>query len=203
MAIINLSHRGDTSFDKLLGHLPSVQEKWNALEDILKNEGQLSVDLKEEIRVILDKSITRYKNLVIGANKTDHHYINANYKRDFDGEVAEDLLTAKEGDLSLDGKEKLQIARGIEVGNIFQLGTKYSESLEAYFLDENGKQKPFIMGSYGIGITRSISAIIEQHYDDNGIIWPTKVAPFEAWITLVNKNNEEQKEIAEKIYNKL
>ncbi|WP_236785641.1 proline--tRNA ligase [Anaerococcus ihuae] len=160
-------------------------------------------DLKEDVRVIVDKSITRYKNLVIGSNKTDHHYINANYKRDFDGEVASDLLTAKEGDLSLDGKEKLQIARGIEVGNIFQLGTKYSESLEAYFLDENGKQKPFIMGSYGIGITRSISAIIEQHYDDNGIIWPTKVAPFEAWITLVNKNKEEQKEIAEKIYNEL
>ncbi|MDU3153618.1 MAG: proline--tRNA ligase, partial [Anaerococcus hydrogenalis] len=125
-------------------------------------------DLKEDVRVIVDKSITRYKNLVIGANKTDHHYINANYKRDFDGEIAQDLLTAKEGDLSQDGKEKLKIARGIEVGNIFQLGTKYSESLEAYFLDENGKQKPFIMGSYGIGITRSISAIIEQNYDENG-----------------------------------
>ncbi len=103
-------------------------------------------DLKEDIRVIVDKSITRYKNLVIGANKTDHHFINANFKRDFDGEIADDLLTAKEGDLSLDGKEELKIARGIEVGNIFQLGTKYSESLEAYFLDENGKQKTIYNG---------------------------------------------------------
>lgn len=160
-------------------------------------------DLKENVRVIIDRSITRYKNLVIGANKTDHHFINANYKRDFDGEVAEDLLTAKEGDLSLDSKEKLKKARGIEVGNIFQLGTKYSESLEAYFLDENGKQKPFSMGSYGIGITRSISAIIEQHYDEYGIIWPTKVAPFHVWITLVNNNNEEQRNLAEKIYQNL
>ncbi|NVF11959.1 proline--tRNA ligase [Anaerococcus sp. AGMB00486] len=160
-------------------------------------------DLKENVRVIIDRSITRYKNLVIGANKTDHHFINANYKRDFDGEIAEDLLTAKEGDLSLDSKEKLKKARGIEVGNIFQLGTKYSESLEAYFLDENGKQKPFSMGSYGIGITRSISAIIEQHYDEYGIIWPTKVAPFHVWITLVNNNNEEQRNLAEKIYQNL
>ena len=160
-------------------------------------------DLKEDIKVILDKSITRYKNLVIGANKDDHHFVNANYKRDFDGEVADDILTAKEGDLSIENKEPLKKARGIEVGNIFQLGTKYSESLEAYFLDQNGKQKPFVMGSYGIGITRSISAIIEQHYDDYGIIWPTRVAPFEAWITLINKNKDEQKEMAEKIYEKL
>lgn len=160
-------------------------------------------DLKEDIKVILDKSVTRYKNLVIGANKNDHHFVNANYKRDFDGEIADDLLTAKEGDLSLENKEPLKKTRGIEVGNIFQLGTKYSESLEAYFLDKNGKQKPFVMGSYGIGITRSISAIIEQHYDDYGIIWPTKVAPFQAWITLINKNKDDQKEMAEKIYEKL
>lgn len=160
-------------------------------------------DLKEDIKVILDKSVTRYKNLVIGANKNDHHFVNANYKRDFDGEIADDLLTAKEGDLSLENKEPLKKTRGIEVGNIFQLATKYSESLEAYFLDKNGKQKPFVMGSYGIGITRSISAIIEQHYDDYGIIWPTKVAPFQAWITLINKNKDDQKEMAEKIYEKL
>lgn len=195
---------------KLLGYLKVAEHEIEMMDDetIRKITGAEPgftgpKSLKEDVRVIIDESITRYKNLVIGANKTDHHYINANYKRDFEGEIAKDLLTAKEGDLSLDLREKLKKARGIEVGNIFQLGTKYSESLEAYFLDENGKQKPFIMGSYGIGITRSISAIIEQHYDNYGIIWPTKVAPFQAWITLVNKNNEEQKNIAEKIYKKL
>ena len=159
-------------------------------------------DLKD-IRVILDESITNINNLVIGANKTDHHYINANYKRDFDGEIAKDLLTAKEGDIAYDGSGKLKSARGIEVGNIFQLGTKYSDSLEAYFLDENGKQQPFIMGSYGIGISRSVSAVVEQNFDDNGIIWPTAVAPFEAIITVININKEEQIKLGEEIYQKL
>lgn len=131
----------------------------------------------EGVRILIDESITKMDNVVIGANRTDYHYINANYDRDFTGEVVEDLLMAKEGDMAYDESGILKSARGIEVGNIFQLGTKYSEALEAYFLDENGKQQPFIMGSYGIGISRSVSAIVEQNYDDNGIIWPTAVAP--------------------------
>lgn len=157
----------------------------------------------EEVRIILDESITKINNMVIGANKSNFHYINANYKRDFDGEVVEDILMAKEGDNAYDGSGILKSARGIEVGNIFQLGTKYSESLEAYFLDKDGKQKPFIMGSYGIGISRSISAIVEQNYDEKGINWPTSVAPFEAWITIINIKNEEQYEAGLKIYNQL
>lgn len=157
----------------------------------------------EDVRVLVDESITKINNLVIGANKTDHHYINANYARDFEGEVVEDLLTAKEGDMAYDESGILKSARGIEVGNIFQLGTKYSESLEAYFLDENGKQQPFIMGSYGIGISRSISAIVEQNYDEKGIIWPTSVAPFEAMITIININDENQMKLGEEIYQEL
>ena len=157
----------------------------------------------EDVRVLVDESITKINNLVIGANKTDHHYINANFARDFEGEVVEDLLTAKEGDMAYDESGILESARGIEVGNIFQLGTKYSESLEAYFLDENGKQQPFIMGSYGIGISRSISAIVEQNYDEKGIIWPTSVAPFEAMITIININDENQMKLGEEIYQEL
>ena len=157
----------------------------------------------EDVRVLVDESITKINNVVIGANKTDHHYINANFARDFDGEVVEDLLLAKKGDMAYDESGILESARGIEVGNIFQLGTKYSESLEAYFLDENGKQQPFIMGSYGIGISRSISAIVEQNYDDKGIIWPTSVAPFEAMITIININDENQKKLGEEIYQEL
>ena len=157
----------------------------------------------EDVRILVDESITKINNVVIGANKTDYHYINANFARDFEGEVVEDLLTAKEGDMAYDESGKLKSARGIEVGNIFQLGTKYSESLEAYFLDENGKQQPFIMGSYGIGISRSISAIVEQNYDDKGIIWPTSVAPFEAMITIININDENQKKLGEEIYQEL
>ncbi|MDD7305582.1 MAG: proline--tRNA ligase [Peptoniphilaceae bacterium] len=161
------------------------------------------IGLDQKVRVIIDESITKINNLVIGANKENYHYINANYKRDFDGEIVEDVLVAKEGDMAYDGSGLLKAARGIEVGNIFQLGTKYSESLEAYFLDQNGKQKPFIMGSYGIGISRSISAIVEQYNDEKGIIWPTSVAPFEAWITIINAKNQEQYQKAMEIYEKL
>ena len=157
----------------------------------------------ENVRVIVDKSLTQINNLVVGANKAGYHYINANYGRDFEGEIAEDLTLAKEGDQAYDGSGAYKAARGIEVGNIFQLGTKYSEALEANFLDQNGVAKPFIMGSYGIGISRSISAVVEQYHDDKGIIWPTSVAPFEAIITLIKPNDENQANLAEKIYKEL
>lgn len=157
----------------------------------------------ENARVIVDESLTRINNLVVGANKPGYHYINANFGRDFEGEVAEDLILAKEGDQAYDGSGLYKAARGIEVGNIFQLGTKYSEALEANFLDQNGVAKPFIMGSYGIGISRSISAVVEQYHDDKGIIWPTSVAPFEVIITLIKSNDEEQANLAEKIYKEL
>lgn len=157
----------------------------------------------ENARIIIDKSLTQINNLVVGANKAGYHYINANYGRDFEGEIAEDLTLAKEGDQAYDGSGAYKAARGIEVGNIFQLGTKYSEALEANFLDQNGVSKPFIMGSYGIGISRSISAVVEQYHDDKGIIWPTSVAPFEVIITLIKPNDEAQAELAEKIYKEL
>lgn len=157
----------------------------------------------ENVRVIVDKSLTQINNLVVGANKAGYHYINANYGRDFEGEIAEDLTLAKEGDQAYDGSGAYKAARGIEVGNIFQLGTKYSEALEANFLDQNGVAKPFIMGSYGIGISRSISAVVEQYHDDKGIIWPTSVAPFESIITLIKPNDENQANLAEKIYKEL
>ena len=157
----------------------------------------------ENARIIIDKSLTQINNLVVGANKAGYHYINANYGRDFEGEIAEDLTLAKEGDQAYDGSGAYKAARGIEVGNIFQLGTKYSEALEANFLDQNGVSKPFIMGSYGIGISRSISAVVEQYHDDKGIIWPTSVAPFEVIITLIKPNDEEQANLAEKIYKEL
>ena len=156
----------------------------------------------EDARIIVDESLTKINNLVVGANKAGFHYINANYGRDFEGEIAEDLILAKEGDEAYDGSGIYKAARGIEVGNIFQLGTKYSEALEANFLDQNGVAKPFIMGSYGIGISRSISAVVEQYHDDKGIIWPTSVAPFEVIITLINSNNEDQAKLADEIYEK-
>ncbi len=159
--------------------------------------------LAEEARVIIDKSLTLKKNLLCGADETGYHIKNVNYGRDFEGEVAEDLLMVKEGDLCPSCGEPLEFARGIEVGNIFQLGTKYSESMNATFLDENGKATPFVMGSYGIGISRTISAIVEQNHDDKGIVWPLIAAPFHAIVTIVNCKNQDQVKLAEDIYESL
>ena len=194
---------------KLISYLKVPEHEIQMLDDdsILEKSGTVAgftgpIGI-ENARIIIDKSLTQTNNLVIGANKKDHHYINANYGRDFEGEIAEDLILAKEGDQAYDGSGAYKAARGIEVGNIFQLGTKYSETIGANFLDQNGVSKPFIMGSYGIGISRSVSAIVEQHHDDKGIIWPTRVAPYHVIITMINPNNEEQKNLAEDIYQKL
>jgi prolyl-tRNA synthetase len=161
------------------------------------------IGLKDGVRLIVDSRITKMKNLIVGGNETDYHYKNANYGRDFKGEIAEDLLLVEEGDICPKCGAPLKMDRGIEVGNIFQLGTKYSSSLNAKFLDEDGKEKPFIMGSYGIGVSRTVAAIVEQYHDENGIIWPLVVAPYHVIITVVNSNNEEQSLLGEKLYNEL
>lgn len=161
------------------------------------------VGLKEQVRIIVDKRIAESKNLVVGANKTDHHISGVNFGRDFTGEIAEDLVLAKQGDKCPKCGSKLKFARGIEVGNIFQFGTKYSEPLNATFLDENGSEKYFMMGSYGIGITRSVTAVIEQNHDERGIIWPLVVAPYHAIITIINSKDEVQNALSEEIYAEL
>lgn len=161
------------------------------------------VGLKEKVRIIVDKRIAESKNLVVGANKTDHHISGVNFGRDFTGEIAEDLVLAKQGDKCPKCGSKLKFARGIEVGNIFQFGTKYSEPLNATFLDENGSEKYFMMGSYGIGITRSVTAVIEQNHDERGIIWPLVVAPYHAIITIINSKDEVQNALSEEIYAEL
>ena len=143
------------------------------------------------------------KNIVIGANEENYHFKNANYGRDFTGEVVEDLIMIQDGDVDPETGSILKSARGIEVGNIFQLGTKYSESLNAKYLDENGKEQFFYMGSYGIGVTRSVTAVVEQNHDEKGIIWPLIVAPYHVIITVVNPKNEEQLNLGEKIYEQL
>ncbi len=161
------------------------------------------VELKKQVRLIVDKRVTEMKNLVVGGNETDYHIKNVNYGRDFKGEIVEDLLLIKEDDICPDCGSKLKMDRGIEVGNIFQLGTKYSDALSANFLDENGKEKPFVMGCYGIGVSRSMAAVVEQFHDEDGIRWPLSVAPYEAIVTVVNIKDEVQMELGEKIYSEL
>lgn len=161
------------------------------------------IGLKEGVRLIVDSRITKMKNIIVGGNETDYHIKNVNYGRDFEGEIAEDLLLVQEGDICPKCGKPLKIDRGIEVGNIFQLGTKYSTSLKANFLDKDGKERPFVMGSYGIGISRTVAAIVEQNYDENGIIWPLIVAPYHVIITVVNAKKEEQMELGERLYREL
>ncbi len=158
------------------------------------------LNLEGKFRLFVDERLTRMKNLVIGANKTDYHLKNVNYGRDFEGIVVEDLLLVEEGDKDPESDGTLHLDRGIEVGNIFQLGTKYSDSLGFTYLDENGKDQVVYMGSYGIGISRTVAAIIEQHHDEDGIIWPLSVAPYHIIVTIVNINDEAQVKLGEDLY---
>ncbi|MCD6490053.1 MAG: proline--tRNA ligase [Thermodesulfobacterium sp.] len=155
-------------------------------------------DLK--IKVIADKALEGYPNFVIGANEDNYHYVNANLGSTFKPDLVVDLRKATEGDLCPKCGEPLKFTRGIEVGHIFKLGTKYSEPMKATFLDKDGKMKPFIMGCYGIGVSRVLAATIEQNYDENGIIFPWQIAPFQIAVLYLK---EEFKENAEKVYKRL
>lgn len=161
------------------------------------------IGLSGKYRLFVDERLTRQRNLVVGANKTDHHIKNVNYGRDFEGIVVEDLLMVEEGDKDPESDGVLHLERGIEVGNIFQLGTKYADAIGATYLDENGKEQIIYMGSYGVGVSRSMAAIIEQHHDEDGIIWPMSVAPYQIILTVMNIKDEEQNNLAEKLYSEL
>ncbi|KFF41805.1 MAG: prolyl-tRNA synthetase [Candidatus Atelocyanobacterium thalassa isolate SIO64986] len=154
---------------------------------------------------IADKTVINLKNFVTGSNKLDHHIVGGNWGQSHRlPELILDIRKAKEGDkVSNDNYEKLMSKKGIEVGHVFQLGTKYSEKMKATFTDKNGEEKPITMGCYGIGISRLVQSAVEQNYDKNGIIWPLAIAPYHAIIVVPNMNEKKQIEIAEKIYHDL
>ena len=152
--------------------------------------------------LFIDQEVVDQRNVIVGANKTGYHIQNANFGRDFEGQVG-DFRNVQEGDKCPKCGQPLEIMRGVEVGHIFKLGTKYSESMGATFLDQNGKSQPIIMGCYGIGVERTVAAVIEQHHDENGIIWPLALAPYHVVVVPVNVKKEEHLENAEKIYNEL
>jgi len=137
------------------------------------------IGLPEDVRVCADASLRDSLWWTIGANECGYHYVHARLGRDFELDDWVDVITVKEGDGCPTCGKPLDHARGIEVGQVFQLGTKYSASMGATFADENGDEQPFLMGSYGIGVGRTMQAIIEQHHDDAGICWPVCVAPYE------------------------
>ncbi|WP_372634345.1 proline--tRNA ligase [Alcanivorax jadensis] len=156
------------------------------------------------IPVVIDRSVAVMSDFGAGANEDGKHYFNINWERDVALPEVADLRNVVEGDPSPDGKGTLTIKRGIEVGHIFQLGTKYSEALGAKVLDENGKSVVMPMGCYGIGVTRVVAAAIEQNHDDRGIIWPEAIAPFQVALVPVNiKKSPRERELAEKLYAEL
>jgi prolyl-tRNA synthetase len=156
----------------------------------------------QQVRILADWAIQGLKNVVIGANKADTHYQNANIDRDFTVEEFSDLRNAQAGDPSPRGPGVLTLARGIEVGQVFLLGTKYSQKMNATILDEQGKERLAIMGCYGIGVGRTAAAAIEQHHDDKGIIWPFPIAPFHLHLLTVSQS-EKTTSTATRLYSEL
>lgn len=162
------------------------------------------IGIKEGTCIVVDETAMRMHNAVSGANEQDFHYINVNPKRDFGEVTVTDIRLVAEGDLCpACGAGHLHIGRGIEAGQIFALGTKYSEAMGATFLDEAGKTQPLQMGCYGIGVGRTMAAAIEQNHDEHGIIWPRAIAPYEVVVVAVNAKAEEQLVYAEEIYEEL
>lgn len=161
------------------------------------------IGVSENVKVLVDQAVKTVSDGVCGANMNDVHYQHVYPTRDFPVEAYGDYRFIQEGDPSPDGKGNIRFAKGIEVGHVFKLGTKYSEAMNAHYLDENGREKPLVMGCYGIGVSRTVAAIIEQHHDEHGIIWPTAVAPFDIHLLILNTKNDEQTQLGEQIYQEL
>ncbi len=156
-----------------------------------------------EIPVYLDYQVDAMVNYPTGANETDHHYVNVNHNRDFEVRGTGDFRFINEGETAADGSGPVKFMKGIEVGQVFKLGTKYSESMGLNVLDENGRSVPVMMGCYGVGVSRTLSAIVESHHDERGIIWPKSVTPFDVHIITANTKDETILETAEEIYESL
>ena len=203
--------RGDHEVNeiKLANAVPGARELRMADEDAIRAVGgcpgfMSPIGIKEGTHIVVDETAMRMHNAVSGANEVDFHYMNVNPKRDFGAVTVADIRLVEEGDACpVCEQGHLHIGRGIEAGQIFALGTKYSEAMGATFLDEAGKAQPMQMGCYGIGVGRTMAAAIEQNHDEHGIIWPRAIAPYEVVVVAVNAKVEEQLAYAEEIYEEL
>lgn len=202
--------RGDKEINEVkLGHILDADEVRTAnadeLVEITGSEkggvGPINADWAD--RIIADETVKDLYNVVVGANETDYQYQNANLDRDFKVDEFADIRTANEGEPDPVDHLPLKFTTSIEVGHIFKLGTYYTDTMGADFLDNNGKAKPVIMGSYGIGVTRMLSAAVEQHLTENGIAWPKEIAPFAIHLIQMKMKDETQTELAEKLEKEL
>ena len=201
--------RGDHEVNevKVINQLDGALELRMADEEAIKSVGgypgfMSPIGIKEGTRILVDATVMNMSNAVAGANEEGYHYVNVNPKRDFTQEsiVITDLRMVKEGDPCPHCGAGLNMTRGIEAGQVFTLGTKYSKAMGATFLDEKGKEQPLYMGCYGIGVGRTMAAAIEQNNDEQGIVWPRAIAPYEVVVVAVNAKKADQLEYAEKVY---
>jgi prolyl-tRNA synthetase len=190
--------RGDHELNEIkLSKIPGLAESRFASESEIAiacnaTPGSLGpVGVHADVVVIADRTVANMSDFVCGANATGFHLTGVNWERDLPLPQVADIRNAVAGDPSPDGKGPVDICRGIEVGHVFQLGTRYSEAMRCTFLDENGKAQPMVMGCYGIGVTRLLGAAIEQGHDDRGIVWPISMAPFEVVICPVGYDKSE------------
>lgn len=179
-----------------------------ATDDEIRNllgasPGSLGPVTDRDVKVYADQFVQSLRNLAIGANEDGYHYVNVNVERDFQIEGYGDFRFILEGEPLADGSGPAQFAEGIEVGQVFVLGEKYSEAMKATVLNQQGREQNLTMGCYGIGVSRTLSAIIEQHHDDNGIIWPKSVTPFDVHLISVNPKKDEQRACADRLYDQL
>ncbi|MCZ2490853.1 proline--tRNA ligase [Dellaglioa carnosa] len=161
------------------------------------------VGVSEDVKIIADEGIKGMVNVAVGANLTGFHFLNANIERDYRVDEFTDLRLAQEGEVSPEGEGELKFTKGIEIGHIFKIGTRYSESLGANILDDNGREKPVILGCYGIGVSRLLAAIAEQQADENGLVWPRSIAPYDVHVIPINAKNDEQMALANEIDKKM
>lgn len=202
--------RGDHDVNevKVLHQLDGALELRMADEEAIRSAGgcpgfMSPIGIKAGTHILVDSTVMKMRNAVSGANEVDFHYRNVNPERDFKEARVADLRLVRDGDPCPRCGAPMKMTRGIEAGQVFTLGTKYSAAMGATFLDEQGKEKPLVMGCYGIGVGRTMAAAIEQHNDANGIIWPPSIAPFEVVVVPVQAKNAEQLRYAETIYEEL
>jgi prolyl-tRNA synthetase len=180
--------------------LASPEETNRVLASAIGSIGPIGVS---GVEIIADLAVESIVNGVCGANEEHFHYINVNPNRDFQVSQFADLRFIQEGDPSPDGTGTIVFAKGIEVGHVFKLGTRYSEAMNAIYLDENGRTQPMIMGCYGIGVSRTLAAVAEQFNDENGLVWPVNLAPFDIHLIAVNIKDEAQAQLSKELYSHL
>lgn len=200
--------RGDMDLNETkLGNAVKAKAMRPSTEDEIKAIGAVAgyaspVNIKREnVIIVVDDIVPDSPNLVAGANEAGYHFLNVNYGRDYEADIVTDIAAARDGDKTVDGQGTLQEVRGVEVGNIFKLGTRYSASMNATVLDENGQRNPIVMGSYGIGVGRLLACICEEYHDDNGLILPITVAPYQVHLVLLP--GDESDPIGEAVYKEL